>query len=859
MTTVLAQPRRLALLVYLATARAAEGAAFHRSDTLLALLWPESDEQRAHSSLNAAIYFLRRALGEGVIVSRGRGELSIDPALLKCDIGSFDGAVDSRDFEDAQRWYRGDFLDGFHISGAPAFEEWMESERERLVAHHRFVLERLATAARDCGDLVAAAAWARRVAATEPLNSRAAEVLIRALVASGDRAGAVQHARAHEALVRKELGTGPSDELTVLIQSLRDRAPQATPGEDLQSSVAAGGRDGNRRTGGEAVSVSPDGSDAKSPASATMAHRRWRLTAILVVALAGVLGLWSLRSGVRSSSPLVTNRVLVAAFENRTGDTTFDALGGLAADWITMGIQQSALAEVIDPVTAFMYTRDARGGATAARVPALARETGAGTVVWGAFYRTGDSLQFSVHLSDATRKTEGAIVVVTGSVSNYSRVVRELRTRVAGALASRLDPQLGSLLAVSSEPPRLEAYQEYIKGLEVFQRQDYESAIRYFTIASDLDSTFIVPRIWALHALSNSGQVRERDSLLWSLVAKELRLAPLDQLGLDVTAAYVREDTAAFEAALRSAARLAPKSNWTFMLADMMWFDRRHEGIRLFESLDPDHGWVKGWAPYYRSLSYWYHEERAYEKELSLIRHARTWNPDRFSFIHEEMRGFAATGRTDEVQARVDAAVARWRAAGSPDGVHVPDTLHTADLIAFAAVELRAHGHEVEAQNTINVAQQLRPIPALGAVPLKYAALIMNVDQSWERVATLLAKPSEWLAQHPADRVNYRYFLALRAIHTGDRATAARISVALLDSVPNEYTGELAPEIANQWGSLVLRKAELRALLGEKAEAVRLLRDALTHGINGIELHRVPAFDSLRDYAPFVELVGHTS
>jgi DNA-binding SARP family transcriptional activator len=77
--TVVAQPKRLALLAYLAAARPY---GFHRRDTLLGLLWPELDETRARRALNRAVYFLRCELGERTIVSRGAEELGIDRDLL---------------------------------------------------------------------------------------------------------------------------------------------------------------------------------------------------------------------------------------------------------------------------------------------------------------------------------------------------------------------------------------------------------------------------------------------------------------------------------------------------------------------------------------------------------------------------------------------------------------------------------------------------------------------------------------------------------------------------------------------------------------------------------------------------------
>ena len=58
---VVHQPKRLALLVYLAMA---EPRGFHRRDSLLALFWPELPEKRARNALNKTLHFLRSHLGD---------------------------------------------------------------------------------------------------------------------------------------------------------------------------------------------------------------------------------------------------------------------------------------------------------------------------------------------------------------------------------------------------------------------------------------------------------------------------------------------------------------------------------------------------------------------------------------------------------------------------------------------------------------------------------------------------------------------------------------------------------------------------------------------------------------------------
>ena len=65
---LISQPKRLALLIYIAAARPT---GFHRRDTLLSLFWPELDQTHARGALRNALSFLRRQLGEAAIVTRG--------------------------------------------------------------------------------------------------------------------------------------------------------------------------------------------------------------------------------------------------------------------------------------------------------------------------------------------------------------------------------------------------------------------------------------------------------------------------------------------------------------------------------------------------------------------------------------------------------------------------------------------------------------------------------------------------------------------------------------------------------------------------------------------------------------------
>src|SRR2546426_976427 len=115
-TSLLTRSRRLALLAYLA---AATPRGLHRRDTLLALFWPELDQEHARAALRQALHVLRGAVGGVVIVTRGDEEIGLDFDAVHCDVVEFDRAVAAARPEEALDLYRGALLEGFFISGAP--------------------------------------------------------------------------------------------------------------------------------------------------------------------------------------------------------------------------------------------------------------------------------------------------------------------------------------------------------------------------------------------------------------------------------------------------------------------------------------------------------------------------------------------------------------------------------------------------------------------------------------------------------------------------------------------------------------------------------------------------------------------
>ena len=195
--------KHLALLVYLA--RSPRG---RTRDHLVGLLWPEKDEAKARHSLNEALRVIRRVAGDG-LVAEG-------------DVVRLESSAVSIDVEDPRAAdIRGVFLEGFGLSDAPAFEDWLVGERQRLRATSLGCLVAEAEAAVAAGELTVARRLAEQALRIEPLHEPAVRVLMRAHALEGSRTLALEAYDRLEELLRRDLSLEPAADTQGLAERIR--------------------------------------------------------------------------------------------------------------------------------------------------------------------------------------------------------------------------------------------------------------------------------------------------------------------------------------------------------------------------------------------------------------------------------------------------------------------------------------------------------------------------------------------------------------------------------------------------------------------------------------------------------------
>lgn len=218
----LALDRPVSLLVYLAL----RGDWVSRSE--LALLYrPDAPEDEALGYLRKLVFRARRlAWAEGVEVSAGRVRWRAES-----DVTVFLAAAAAKRWGEALAAYRGPFLAGAAISGAPGFSTWQEIEREALAARWTQAAVSRAAELSAEGRSGEAAELLGRVVEAEPLAEENLQAYLRALAGDGREREALKAYERFRRELENEVDGVPLESTRALADSLREAAGSATPAE----------------------------------------------------------------------------------------------------------------------------------------------------------------------------------------------------------------------------------------------------------------------------------------------------------------------------------------------------------------------------------------------------------------------------------------------------------------------------------------------------------------------------------------------------------------------------------------------------------------------------------------------------
>ena len=515
------QRRRLALLALLASA----GDRGLTRDRLIGLLSADSPAESARHALEQVFSTLRRQLGENVFL--GTDPLRLNPDLLSSDVAAFGAALDRADFSAAVALYQGAFLDGVSLPDAGEFERWVDIEREHLRVRYLGALERLAEEESSRGNHIAAVGWWRKLAAADSLGTRGAAGLMRSLVAAGDPAGAMQHARVYEALVRQQLDMPLDPSLATLVNDLRaGRLPPAAAVSRPKESEAASAPS---LLAGPGIEKEPR---APPIGQRTVARRRLWFGLVALGLLGGAVLLARIGRSPPSSSQ---RRIAVLLYENLGAPQDASFADGLAEE-ITNRLSGIPGVVVIGRLSVLRYKNAPKNPIEIGKELGVDYVLG-GTVSWD---RSAPG-SARVRINSSFQRASDNAIVWTRSDEGVLGDVFTLQADIAEGVLAALNISLGEpeRRARRTVPTRnLAAYQEYLLGRSQWILRtgvNIQAAIGHFERAIALDSSFAM----AYAALADAWSVYPS---FWNRLDSTRNLVP------SMAEAYRRADGAVLRA-----------------------------------------------------------------------------------------------------------------------------------------------------------------------------------------------------------------------------------------------------------------------------------------------------------------------
>jgi DNA-binding SARP family transcriptional activator/tetratricopeptide (TPR) repeat protein len=611
---LLAQPKRAALLAYVALARP-QGPV--RRDILLATFWPEMPDERARAALRNALSFVRKT-APGVLAARTDDAVAVADDALVCDVRQMEAALAAGDVAGALAHYGGDLLAGLHVDDAPGWEQWRDSERLRLRHVALAAARGAAEAARGRRDPDGAVALSRRACEIDPDDEPSVRRLMEMLAESGDPAGALREYERFAARLMREMEMEPAPETEALRRALRVRAerlpdpprvpapasvPVAAPPASVSASsesasdaetaasvdgdaampvsVAGEGAgderkphppvDGNPSPAADAgVPADPPRAIASRPSSeaarADAMHvtppparrgrwRRWAAAAVAGVLALGAVALPRMRDAAGATGPAtVATRVAVLPFVVRTGPA-HAYLGEGMADLLSVRLDGTGALTTVDPYALLSFLRAAGEGETGLDAGrAAAGRFGAGRFILGTVVEAGGRLHLNaaVYGADGRRHARAEVAEVRED-SLFAAVDGLVRALVAEGMNTPPE-QLDRTAALTTGS--LPALKAYLAGERAFRTGAFRQAAEQFGRAVQGDSAFAL----ASYRLSVAQDWAAEDGSAAAARALRLahRLSPAEQRLLRARVAFRTGSAAVAEGLLRELVATRP-------------------------------------------------------------------------------------------------------------------------------------------------------------------------------------------------------------------------------------------------------------------------------------------------------------
>jgi hypothetical protein len=596
-------------------------------------------------------------------------------------------------------------------------------------------------------------------------------------------------------------------------------------------------------------------------AAARRARRRTLLTGATVVAGLAVVGLLTWRWWQGRAEPIVAERVLVAPLEAEG-----EGFEGLARDLAALptAMDREGIGTPVPAATVRDLAARRGGSDAAAQAEYLGRRTGAGYVLRTSCAPQGAGAACQLELFQRPGNRLRMAVPVRGAGLDSAFSARVQEQALAMLLVERYWGDQTTWLG-EYVPSSLGAVRAFHRAWE-----DTWISDELIEQAALADSNWVA--IYSLWQASRPDFTTAQQDSALAVLARRPGLTERDQLTIQVRRCAGCDPERVFEV-LRQLYRGWPALWHLLYVKEAVATNHAQaavDAVARADSLPATKPW-RAWENFYIASAL--HQLGRYQDQLARARALRALPPQAWegamATAHKvraglwqalEIQGYAGLGQVDSLR-RI---VAELDGESWYSGAWLTSEV-LEDLGLSAALELMAHRNEAA-----GLALLRESLPAMRRLRESEGNFTLAENEVWALEWTGELDQARALAEqilrerpmvgHVPEMLGSLGKIAARQ---GRREDALGISRALADSAvawrERPLSGALAPE--GRVASYLYYRAAIAARLGEREQAVSLLRDA--HGVwmglvpgDFIWLHKDPDFASLRGYPPFEALLA---
>ncbi len=387
---------------------------------------------------------------------------------------------------------------------------------------------------------------------------------------------------------------------------------------------------------------------------------------ILISAVIVAIFLWKfLPRREVAPSPKIKNSIAVISFENQTGDKAFDYLRKAIPNLLITSLEQRGGLYVVtwERMADLLSQMGEKDAETIDRESGfrLCRKEGIEAIVLGSFVKAGDMFATDVKVLDvgtkrllksASSRGEGPDSILRIQIDELSRDI----SAGIGPAREKIEAEKAQVTEVTTSS--MEAYRDYLKGREEFDKLYYEDAQKSLEKAVELDPEFALAYFYLAFTHMGLGNIRAGNEAIEKAKALAHKVTERERLYIEALyAVMIERNMEARNRFLQEIIQKYPKEKIAHYWLGVFYrtFDNQEMAIeeqnKVLE-LDPDYGGA------HNELGYAYLALRNFDKSIEHFQKYASLNPKDANPLDSLAEAYFLMGRLDEAIAKYKEALA---------------------------------------------------------------------------------------------------------------------------------------------------------------------------------------------------------